>query len=68
MDKIQVYDIIIQSEGDCLATDNPPCRFCPLQQKCMFKMISDAKYISKETRLQWALDEIAKEFLIDGTP
>lgn len=68
MNKIDVYDIIIKSEGSCLELDIPPCRFCPLQEKCMFKMISDAKHISKETRLQWALDEIAKEFLIDGTP
>jgi adenine-specific DNA glycosylase len=68
MNKIDVYDIIIKSEGDCFTEKDPPCRFCPLQEKCMFKMIADAKYISKETRLQWALDELAKEFLIDGTP
>ena len=68
MDKIRVCDIIVKSDGDCFAHSDPPCRFCPFQEKCMFKMIADAYYVSKETRLQWALDELAKEFLIDGTP
>lgn len=67
MNRIQVYDIIVRSEGDCLREDNPPCKFCPMREKCLYKMISEAKHISKETRLRWALDEISEELLIDGT-
>lgn len=67
MDKIRIYDTIIKHEGDCFGDVEPMCKLCPLQSKCISVMISKAKHISKQTRLQWALDELTEEFLINGT-
>jgi hypothetical protein len=65
MDKIQLYETIVKYEGDCFTEKDPPCQFCPFKDDCIFNMIARAKFISKETRLEWALNELAKEFLID---
>ena len=67
MDKIRIYEMIVRCEGNCFGEKDPPCQYCPFKDNCIFNMIASAKYVSTETRLQWALHELAKEFLIDGT-
>ena len=67
MDRDHIYDYIVELGGDCFHGDShPPCQTCPFQSKCLTKIITLAANISKETRLQWALDELMLEIVLDA--
>jgi len=56
-----VYEKIIEVDGECFKSNNrPPCRYCPFQEECLEKIINSAKAISKETRVGWVLDKLVE--------
>ena len=66
MNKNDIFEKIIKLGGDCFKAKNrPPCGSCPFQKQCLQKIILLAENIPKETRVQWALDELVEEFLLD---
>jgi hypothetical protein len=65
MDKITTCENIVQLEGDCFKAKDTLCGKCPFQHKCIHLMILSAKHISKETRVQWALDELANHIILN---
>lgn len=51
--------MIIKLGGDCFQDKNrPPCKECPFKNECLVKMISMAKVIPSEQRVEWALDKL----------
>ena len=66
MDKNHIYDYIVRLGGDCFKKlERPPCQECPFQDKCLNQIIGLAKDIPKEARLQWALDELIQDVVLD---
>ena len=67
MNKNHIYEYIVKLGGDCFqGEERPPCQTCPFQEKCLKKIIMLAENISKETRLQWALDELIQEIVLNA--
>jgi len=66
MDFNHIYEMIIELGGDCFQGNNrPPCSTCPFKDKCLVKMIDMAKVISHEQRIEWALDKLIEEVVLD---
>jgi adenine-specific DNA glycosylase len=65
MDKNSIYDAIVSLNGDCFKSNVPMCDQCPFKNKCLHSMISLAEYIPKETRLQWALNELIEGLVFE---
>ena len=57
----QILQEIINHDGDCLQSDR--CRECPLRFKCLSKWL--VKCPSKATRVQMALDTIARNTIME---
>lgn len=63
----EVYNQIVELEGDCFNPSNgrPLCRNCPFVVDCLSKIIQNGSYISKESRVKWALDKLIEEFVLN---
>lgn len=66
MDLNYIYEMIVELGGDCFNSKNrPPCNECPFKDKCLVQMISLAKVIPKEQRIEWALDKLVEDIVLD---
>jgi len=65
MDKNTTCENIVKLDGDCFKAKETLCMACPFQHKCLHLMISSGKYISKETRVEWALCELIEDYLLE---
>ena len=66
MDKNYIYEYIVKLGGDCFVGDQrPPCGACPFQDKCLKKILTLAESIPKETRLNWALDKLVEDLVLN---
>jgi len=61
-----ICETIMKTSGDCfLMDDRPKCTLCPFWDKCAQKMLSEGVYISKHKRVEWAMDKLAEEYLLN---
>lgn len=66
MDLNDVYEKIIEVEGDCFKGKNkPPCSDCPFADMCLELIINEAKPITNDQRLKWALDKLVEGVIFD---
>ena len=66
MEMNEIYESIVELDGDCFIADQrPPCQSCPFSDKCYKAMIKNGIHVPKEKRLNWAIDELAQEYLLN---
>jgi hypothetical protein len=62
-----IYERIIELDGDCFKDKDavPKCHKCIFMDKCLTLTLNTGKSIGTATRVQWALDKLAEEILLD---
>jgi hypothetical protein len=62
-----ICERIVELDGDCFKHKDvvPKCENCSFLSKCLGLTLTEGKHIPSETRLNWALDKLAEEILLD---